>query len=221
MTAEKTNKSNNNSQLHQSADRRQKRIENLWINRMQKFENKIVTCCQTPHKPILPTAHLVTYRLNSKIHMNVIDTSIWMKIPRGTKGDLSPDHIMLDRDPVPPPAKGAQHPPSAHVYCDHGRPSQLLLSSYTNGRPETLCCVRVKVSAHILALLFDLPSVLRTWQQSVDHWTLSNRNWKRINSGNDKHRSAPLWRFCNFGQIWCCRARKVSEVIWHVLSSQQ
>ena len=49
---------------------------------------------------------------------------------------------------------------SAHVYCDHGRPSQLLLSSCTNGRPETLCCARVKVSPHILALLFDLPSVL-------------------------------------------------------------
>ena len=49
---------------------------------------------------------------------------------------------------------------SAHVYCGHGRPSQLLLSSCTNGRPETLCCARVKVSPHILALLFDLPSVL-------------------------------------------------------------
>jgi len=28
------------------------------------------------------------------------------------------------------PTKGAQHPPLlAHVYCGHGRPSQLLLSS--------------------------------------------------------------------------------------------
>jgi len=26
---------------------------------------------------------------------------------------------------------------SAHVYCGHGRPSQLLLSSCTNGRPKT------------------------------------------------------------------------------------
>jgi len=32
---------------------------------------------------------------------------------------------------VPDPAKGAQQPPlfSVHVYCGHGRPSQLLLSS--------------------------------------------------------------------------------------------
>jgi len=78
---------------------------------MQKFENKIVTCCQTPHKPILPTAHLVTYRLNSKIHMNVIDTSIWMKMPLGTEGDLSPDHIMLDGDPVAPCETGTAPPP--------------------------------------------------------------------------------------------------------------
>jgi len=51
------------------------------------------------------------------------------------------------RGPSSPPAKGAQ-PMSAHVYCDHGRPSQLLLSSCTNGRPETVCCDRVKVSPH-------------------------------------------------------------------------
>jgi len=39
-------------------------------------------------------------------------------------------HIVLDV--VPAPAKGAQQPPplfSAHVCCDHGRPSQLLLCS--------------------------------------------------------------------------------------------
>jgi len=35
------------------------------------------------------------------------------------------------RPSFPAPAKGAQKPPffSAHVYCGHGRPSQLLLSS--------------------------------------------------------------------------------------------
>jgi len=41
--------------------------ENVWTNRTHKFENKIVASCQTPHKVILPTAHLVTCRLNSKI----------------------------------------------------------------------------------------------------------------------------------------------------------
>ena len=86
-----------------------------------------------------------------------------MKMPLGTEGDLSPGQIMLDDDPVPPCERGTTAPAlfSAHVYCDHGRSSQLLLSSCTNGRPETLCRTRVKVSPHILALLFDLPSVLR------------------------------------------------------------
>jgi len=53
----------------------------------------------------------------------------WMKAPLGTEVDLGPGHIVLDGVPVP--AKGAQQPPpfSAHVYCGHGRPSQLLLSS--------------------------------------------------------------------------------------------
>jgi len=73
------------------------------------------------------------------------------------------------RGPSSPLRKGhSSHPLfSAHVYCDHGRPSQLLLSSCTNGRPETLCCARVKASPHILALLFDLPSVLRDNSPSI------------------------------------------------------
>jgi len=39
-------------------------------------------------------------------------------------------HIVLDGDPAPPLRKGHSSPLfSALVYCDHGRPSQLLLSS--------------------------------------------------------------------------------------------
>jgi len=56
----------------------------------------------------------------------------WMKTPLGTEVDLSPGHIVLYG--VPAPAKGAQARTaaplfSARVYCGHGRPSQLLLSS--------------------------------------------------------------------------------------------
>ena len=60
----------------------------------------------------------------------------WMKTPLDTEVDLAAcaevdlgaGPIVLDG--VPAPAKGAQHPLfSAHVYCGHGRPSQLLLSS--------------------------------------------------------------------------------------------
>jgi len=49
----------------------------------------------------------------------------WMeKTPLGTEVDLGPGHIVLDGDPAPPRAFLF----SAHVYGDHGRPSQLLLS---------------------------------------------------------------------------------------------
>jgi len=71
-----------------------------------------------------------------------------MKTPLGTEVDLGPGHIVLDG--VPAPAKGAQQPPlfSAHVYCGHGRPSQLPLSSYTS--TEAMC---PKVHFHKVCLL--------------------------------------------------------------------
>ena len=64
-------------------------------------------------------------------HIYCGQTAGWMKMPLGTEVDLGQGHIVLDGDPAGSPAKGAHHPPlfSAHVYCNHGRPSQLLLSS--------------------------------------------------------------------------------------------
>jgi len=58
-------------------------------------------------------------------------TAGWMKIPLGTEVDLSPGHIVLNWVPAPSPQKGHSNSPlfSAHMYCGHGRPSQLLLSS--------------------------------------------------------------------------------------------
>ena len=66
----------------------------------------------------------------------------WMKTPLGTEVDLGPGHTVPDG--VPTPAKWAQQPPLflAHVYCGHCRPSQLLLSSCTNGRLKTMSLVR-------------------------------------------------------------------------------
>ena len=55
-----------------------------------------------------------------------------MKMPLGTEVDLGPSHIVLDGDPAPPPPreKSIAVPLfSVHIYCGHGRPSQLLLSS--------------------------------------------------------------------------------------------
>jgi len=52
----------------------------------------------------------------------------WLDEDAGSRPRPRPD--LLDGDPAPP-AKGAQQPPfSAHIYSGHGRPSQLLLSSF-------------------------------------------------------------------------------------------
>jgi len=66
-----------------------------------------------------------------------------MKMLLGTEVDLDPGHIVLDGN-LAPPAKAAQQPPLflVHVYCGHGRPSQLLLSS---------CCIG-------LTIVTDLPT---------------------------------------------------------------
>jgi len=58
-------------------------------------------------------------------------TAGWTNMPLGTGVDLDPGHIVLDMDPAPPPSKRTQQPPplfSAHVYCGHSHPSQLLHS---------------------------------------------------------------------------------------------
>jgi len=53
----------------------------------------------------------------------------WMKTPLGTEVNLGQGHVVLDGTQFAP-VKGAQLPPVfGHVYCGHGRPSQLLLSS--------------------------------------------------------------------------------------------
>jgi len=53
----------------------------------------------------------------------------WMKTPLGIEVDLGPGHIVSDQDPAAPHERGIAALPlfSAHVFCGHGRPSQLLL----------------------------------------------------------------------------------------------
>ena len=56
-------------------------------------------------------------------------TAGWMKTPLGKEVDLGRGHIVLHGDPAAQ-RKGHSSPLfSAHVYCGHDRPSQLLLSS--------------------------------------------------------------------------------------------
>ena len=59
-------------------------------------------------------------------------TAGWMKMPLGTEVELGPGHIVLDGVPALRERGRAAPIFSAHVYCGHGRPSQLLLSS---------CCI--------------------------------------------------------------------------------
>ena len=62
-------------------------------------------------------------------HVYCGQTAGWMKTPLGAEVDLGPGHTVLDGSQLC--AKRAQQPHifSAGVYCGHGRPSQLLLSS--------------------------------------------------------------------------------------------
>jgi len=64
------------------------------------------------------------------VHVYCGQTAGWMKTPLGTEVDLCPGHIILDGVPTLR-ERGTAGPAlfSAHVYCGHGSPSQLLLSS--------------------------------------------------------------------------------------------
>ena len=52
----------------------------------------------------------------------------WMKAPLGMEVDLGPGHVVLDGVPAPRERGTAAPLFSAHVYCGHSRPSQVLLS---------------------------------------------------------------------------------------------
>jgi len=78
--------------------------------------------------PSYPQKKWHTHPTQFFAHVYCGQTAGWMKTPLGTEVDLSPCHIVLDNAIAP--AKGSQQAPfSAHVCCDHGHPSQLLLSS--------------------------------------------------------------------------------------------
>ena len=63
-------------------------------------------------------------------HVYCGQTAGRMKTPLGTELDLGPGHIVLDGVPALRERGTAALPLfSAHAYCGHGRPSQLLLSS--------------------------------------------------------------------------------------------
>jgi len=70
-------------------------------------------------------------------HVCCDQTAGWIKMPLGTEVGLGPGQIVLDGNPAPP--KGGQQPPlfGRCLLWPNGCPSQLLLSTCTNGRPKT------------------------------------------------------------------------------------
>jgi len=67
-------------------------------------------------------------------HVYCGKTAGWMKTPLGTEVDLRLGHPhCVRRGPSSPRERGTAATPlfSVHVYCGHGRPSQLLLSSFS------------------------------------------------------------------------------------------
>jgi len=70
------------------------------------------------------------HNLQFSAHVRYGQTAGWIKMPLGTEVGLGTDDFVLDGDPAPLSKKTtALTQFSAHVYCGHGRPSQLLLSS--------------------------------------------------------------------------------------------
>jgi len=85
-------------------------------------------CVSSPHlfDPASPPLKGHNPQFLSNIHCG--QTTGWMKTPLGTEVDRGPGHIVLDG--VPALRESTAAPIFlAHVYCGHGRPSQLLLSS--------------------------------------------------------------------------------------------
>jgi len=62
-------------------------------------------------------------------HVYCGQTAGWMKTLLDTEVDLGPGHIVLDGVPALRKRGTASPIFSAHVYCGHGCPSQVLLSS--------------------------------------------------------------------------------------------
>ena len=79
-------------------------------------------------------------------HVYCGQTAGWIKMPLDTEVDLGPGHFVLDGFPAIGERGTAALLFSAHAYCGHGRPSQLLLSSCFNSA-AVLCCVTFSSSS--------------------------------------------------------------------------
>ena len=122
------------------------------------------------------------------VHVCCSQTAGWTKTPLGTEVDLRPGHTVLGSQLS---ANGAQQPPSFGRMCDHGRPSQLLLSSCINSFNLNVAihcfaqCGRLKVSRNVsVSALQGLGLGLVSWQKSGVSVSsrsrgIAGRSWSR------------------------------------------
>ena len=90
-----------------------------------------------------------------------------MKTPLGTEVDLGPGHTVLDGTKLPRERGTAATFFSAHVYCGHGRPFQLLLSSCTdfqNGTVRHLGSACLGLATKIMCCFLSLRKI---WFKSI------------------------------------------------------
>jgi len=76
-----------------------------------------------------------TYPTQFLVHVYCGQTAGWMKTPLGTEVDLGPGEVVLEGVPALRETCTAAPIFSAHVYCGHGRPSQVQTPPRKNG-----CC---------------------------------------------------------------------------------
>jgi len=110
-------------------------VKSLGLYRMARLSVSLAfwaTVCKTV-RPILSVHCLSVCPVQSvcriSAHVYCGQTAGWIKTVLGMEVGLSPGDFVLDGDPDPSPKRGRSPLFSAHVYCGHGRPSQLLLSS--------------------------------------------------------------------------------------------
>jgi len=79
--------------------------------------------------PVTPRTEGAPTTSQFLVHVYCGETAGWMKTPLGTEVDLGPGHIILHEVPALRERGTAAPIFLARVYCGHGRPSHLLLSS--------------------------------------------------------------------------------------------
>ena len=119
----------------------------IWYGDKARPRRRCVRWGRSPHPPKRGT------HTHFSAHVYCGQTAGWMKTPLVPNGSRPRPRKHCVRRGCSSPVKGAaQQPPpllSAHVYCRHGRPSQLLLSSCIVFSSSCMYIMGVIVDAHV------------------------------------------------------------------------